>query len=82
MPPITDIALAAYLHAEGIELLSVDRTEFLTKFLFSNSSPKVAECIRLYECGQAMVNTVQYYRSYKIMISNIKDSKNNRNVNR
>jgi len=73
--PTSDIALAAYLHSQGFELLHIDKKDFPTIFFFI-SSPELAHCVRLWEIGKAEGNLCQFYRSYKIMIEKIKDNGN------
>ena len=70
----TDIALAAYLHSEGFDLVFVDESAFPAKFFFKNNSPKFSNCIALWERAKAEGNLFQFYRSYKTMIAKIKDS--------
>ncbi len=74
----TDIALAAYLHSEGFELITVDESKFPAKFFFRNDSPKLANCIALWERAKAEGNLFQFYRSYKTMIARIKDNGSSR----
>ncbi len=69
----TDIALAAYLHSIGFELLKVDESEFPSKFFFSNNSTEFYRYIDQFQCGKATGNVFQFYRSYKLLISKIKD---------
>jgi hypothetical protein len=70
----TDIALAAYLHSQGFDLISVDDSKFPTTFSFNNSSEDFQKYIGLWERTKAEGNLVQFYRSYKTMISKIKDN--------
>ena len=69
----TEIALAAYLHSEGFNLIDVDESQFPTKFTFENSSSKLQECVSLWERTKAEGNLYHFYRSYKAMIARIKD---------
>lgn len=58
---------------EGIELLSVDDFKFPTKFIFENSSDNISKFVNLWERAKAEGNLFQFYRSYKTMISKVKD---------
>ena len=53
--------------------MDVDESQFPTKFFFKNDSPEFAKCIHLWECAKAEGNLFQFYRSYKAMISKVKD---------
>lgn len=75
----TDIALAAYLYSEGFELAFVDESKFPATFIFKNDSPKLTDCIALWERAKAEGNLFQFYRSYKTMIARIKDGNGGNN---
>jgi len=58
--------------------MDVDDTKFPTKFLFKNDSIELAKCVNLWERGTAEGNLFQFYRSYKLMISKVKDGNSGR----
>jgi hypothetical protein len=72
------ISLATYIHCEGYRLLKADTTQFPTVFIFTSDS-KLDDIIHNYECGKAICNPKQYYESYKLLISKLKDNGNNKN---
>ncbi len=76
----TDITLAAWLHSQGIELLHTDISGFPFVFFFSTIDQNLRNLIRLYETATATGNIVLFFRSYKLMLSRIKD--NNKNSSR
>ncbi len=77
----SDTVLAAWLHSQGIELLSVDITSFPSVFHFSPEEQSLPKFIRQYETATAQGNIVLFFRSYKLMLSRIKDFNNRFNGN-
>jgi hypothetical protein len=71
-------ALAAYLHSEGFELLDVDTSDFPAIFNFRNDNPKLMEFVRAFQVGKAEGNIGLFFRSYRIMIAEIKDGRKRR----
>lgn len=66
-------ALAAYLHSEGFELLDVDTSHFPSIFHFKNDNPKLMVCVRDFQVAKAVGNIATFFRSYKMMLAEIKD---------
>lgn len=71
----SDTALAAWLYANGFELLEVDSSKFPSVFLFDDSSPKLSELAHDFQRGKANGNITVFHRAYKLMLSKIKDSR-------
>lgn len=70
-----DTALAAYLHTEGFELIDVDSSSFPSIFHFKDDNPKIREYVHAFQSGKAEGNIAMFFRAYKIMLSELKDSK-------
>lgn len=63
-------ALAAYLITEGYELADKDTSnpnEVL--FIFDNGSPKLAELVRAFNMGTAVVNASIFYHNYRKLVA-------------
>lgn len=67
-----DIALASWLHSNGIKLLSTDNSCFPTKFIFENHTNQIDPLISVFQTGKATGNICAFYRSYKILLKQVK----------
>ena len=71
----SDISLAAFLYASGIELAEVSDNRFPTIFAFMLANNKIEELIADFQRGEATINVTAYYRAYKYLISRLKGSR-------
>jgi len=69
-------ALAAYLRIEGFTLLDVEPTSYSKPAVFIfEQDPKIAQCERLWQLGQAEGNLSDFFESYRLCIRMVKVGK-------
>ena len=56
-------------------MVDVDTIDFPSKFYFNNDNLKIREYIRAFDTAKATGNNVFFFRSYKIMLSELADRK-------
>jgi len=68
-----DTSIAAYLHLVGIELLSVQQKNGQGVFLFKNND-NIESLVEDFQRGRATVVAQFYYKSYRAMLSMVKEA--------
>ena len=71
-----DTALAAWLYANGFQLLKIDRSEFPSIFHFEDSSEELTQLVHDFQAGKAEGNIIIFFRAYKILLGKIKEKNN------
>ena len=70
-----DTSIAAYLHLVGVELLSVQKRNGQGVFIFKGND-NIESLVEGFQQGRATVVARFYYKSYRAMLSMVKEAMN------
>jgi hypothetical protein len=71
----SDTALAAWLVSRGFELQNLDNSRpNSVAFLFADSNDELVKAVKIFQLGTAEGNILAFYRAYKRLVSQIKES--------
>ena len=68
-----DTSIAAYLHVVGIELLSIQQRNGQGVFIFKGNN-NIESLVEDFQQGRATVVARFYYKSYRTMLSMVKEA--------